>query len=240
MSNIIGFDFDLKRFISLSDEQKEIIKCCICLSAPQRPVLTTCRHNFCFDCINEALISHQYRCPECRTYLGGNATAFVENRVLAELMSTFDIECNLKSDGCEAVFALKDWSKHLEECDFNLCNECGFKRGNCTEHNYFENLKKKLESMAAKTGHKLRSDLVIISDVIKFLEPIFSTLSESQWRQVLTIFLIRSDQQKEKLFPPEKQIIRAEYILPNNAIIHLQIDNYLTFSKLSSFLGQKN
>jgi hypothetical protein len=64
------------------------------------------------------------------------------NRNFNNLINDLKIKCDFVSNGCKEVLELGSLSKHLEECDYNLCISCGLKMGKKVEHNCIELLKK--------------------------------------------------------------------------------------------------
>jgi hypothetical protein len=55
-------------FMSHGQYHKDESGCSICLSECSYPVLTKCKHSFCFSCLHR-WISKQASCPLCRTFL---------------------------------------------------------------------------------------------------------------------------------------------------------------------------
>lgn len=69
---------------------KEIIdkqipqSCSICLGIFNNPVVTSCGHRFCWDCLNEWYLSNKHECPQCRKHLSlfdTSITNKIEDRI---------------------------------------------------------------------------------------------------------------------------------------------------------------
>jgi len=76
-----------------------------------------CEHAFCNSCIKEWL-SRQLTCPIDRQPLTPSQLK-PASRILRNLLSRLNIECDNASLGCTAVVKLDVLANHCLECDFN-------------------------------------------------------------------------------------------------------------------------
>jgi len=68
--------------------------CAICMSSPTRPKTLPCGHTFCADCVNQAFVKCQPKCPTCG-YVCGEVTGNqprgkMTTRVLASSLAGYD------------------------------------------------------------------------------------------------------------------------------------------------------
>jgi hypothetical protein len=191
--------FDISRFIDLSESNAKHMSCSICLGIYCKPVETQCGHTFCQQCIKQWINQNNNSCPQCRQQLANKrkrnsrnnnnsideSVMFWEtNRNFVYLINDLKIKCDFVSNGCKEVLELGSLSKHLEECNYNLCISCGLKMGKKVEHNCIELLKKERDyykqqsidsqNVAEKYKHELndtKNQLIIQSisfnDIIK-------------------------------------------------------------------------
>ncbi|CAO1391773.1 unnamed protein product [Diamesa serratosioi] len=120
--------FDLTRF--QGDVDEELI-CPICSSVLEEPLqVISCEHAFCRSCIQEWL-SRQPTCPVDRNPIT-TANLRTVPRILRNLLSRLNINCDNQLYGCTQVLKLDALNSHLEECEHNPkrplpCeNGCGF------------------------------------------------------------------------------------------------------------------
>ncbi len=115
--------FDRSRFVTLTDEEYEDIKCGICLGVLNNPLVTQCcQQSYCFDCINE-WIKNSKTCPNCRK--GLTKTKLIPPpRFSSNLIEKLDIYCDYKQMGCNQGLKLGQLSQHLKSCAFNPINKC--------------------------------------------------------------------------------------------------------------------
>lgn len=52
-----------------SKEDLEYLKCGICLDLCERPITTSCQHNFCLKCFKKYVNHGKKDCPTCRAKL---------------------------------------------------------------------------------------------------------------------------------------------------------------------------
>lgn len=122
MSNI-----DRTRFVDISEDDFEIIKCGICLAMFDRPLVTSCcQQSYCSVCIKQ-WIRNAKTCPNCRKQLTEKKLT-VPPRFSMNMINNKLIYCEHKSHGCDAQIKLGDLSSHLKCCQFsphNRCQLCG-------------------------------------------------------------------------------------------------------------------
>lgn len=107
--------FDLNRFVNLSQKDKEMT-CAICYGIYERPIVTSCRHIYCEDCILKWL-RQSNQCPIDKSHIKQNelkkVPLFLEN-----LLSDFLIHCDFRSNGCPVIVKLENLQKHSLECSY--------------------------------------------------------------------------------------------------------------------------
>jgi len=115
---------------------------------------------FSYDCINGWLNQYNDSCPECRSYLGMdyNSKPFKDSYTLKSFINKLIIKCDFVDKGCEVVFELELLLKHLEECNYNICESCGYKMGKKEDHNCIELLKAENNNLKNE-NMKLRQQL---------------------------------------------------------------------------------
>jgi regulator of replication initiation timing len=115
--------FDKSRFVTLTDEEYEDIKCGICLGVFNNPLVTQCcRQSFCFDCINQ-WIKNSKTCPNCRKGLT-KIKLIPPPRFSSNFIEKLDIYCDYKEMGCNQGLKLGQLGQHLKSCAFNPINKC--------------------------------------------------------------------------------------------------------------------
>ncbi len=146
--------FDISRFVDLNESLETHLMCSICHAIYNNPVETQCGHTFCEDCIIRWIntTSTYKTCPDCRQQLRRKRKKNTlnndsidtllyfskTNRKFIDLINDLRIKCDFVEKGCNQVFKLSSLSKHMEECDYNLCQTCGLKLGKNNEHNCIE------------------------------------------------------------------------------------------------------
>jgi hypothetical protein len=136
--------YEINRFIGLSDQLIEELKCGICLEIFRKPIVThCCRQTFCEDCIKSWLRSHNL-CPFDRQPITSQQL-LQPQRLVTNILDKLDIRCSFESNGCKEVLKLGQLSQHLvNECDYNperVCRKCDLKIGSdFSRHNCVQNL----------------------------------------------------------------------------------------------------
>lgn len=115
----MGFDTD--KFVNkVSDDRK----CLLCHFVLDNPVKTPCAHVFCSGCVLPWVVKHGC-CPFRCQPLG---TGDLDNvLVLRELVLNMTVECEFKQNGCDGEIRLKDFMRHIQECDLRpaICRNKG-------------------------------------------------------------------------------------------------------------------
>ncbi|RWS11613.1 E3 ubiquitin protein ligase NRDP1-like protein [Dinothrombium tinctorium] len=107
--------YDLMRFRGEVDEE---LICAICSGVLQEPLQAPgCEHSFCGFCIKQWLL-RQLNCPVDRQPLTSAQLKAVP-RILRNLLSRLNIECDNAVFGCTAVVKLDCLANHCMECAFN-------------------------------------------------------------------------------------------------------------------------
>ena len=102
-------------FLDTSVRLLEEVKCPVCLELLSEPVITSCHHLFCKDCIYG-----QETCPTCREEFI-TTTPDVGS---TKLMKAFKVKCPNSSEGCRWQGDLGDAEEHLEK-------KCQYQKAKC-------------------------------------------------------------------------------------------------------------
>jgi hypothetical protein len=129
--------FGISRFIDLNESLETHLSCGICYGIFNNPVETQCGHIFCEDCIKQWFNGNNKSCPFCKQQIGNkrrkNSTydnsfdSYVifskTNKILLMIdsINNLKIKCDFEANGCKEVTKLGLLSKHLEICNYNLC-----------------------------------------------------------------------------------------------------------------------
>ena len=129
--------FDSKRFVTITDEQREDFMCGICLGILNDPFAAKCcKQLYCYDCINEWLTCST-TCPYDRSAL--RKEDLKSSDKVKEQMSSMPIRCEF--DDCQTVVELKHLNSHIDACIYNperKCTTCGLTVGDINRHNCIE------------------------------------------------------------------------------------------------------
>eukprot|EP00388_Colpodella_angusta_P023622 GDKJ01060828.1.p1 GENE.GDKJ01060828.1~~GDKJ01060828.1.p1 ORF type:complete len:502 (+),score=33.48 GDKJ01060828.1:28-1533(+) len=129
-------------------------RCSICLSTASEPLITSCCHIYCSECIPPSCS----KCPYCRTEKITFSSLKEGNPPLYRMYGEIEVRCANRSslgiEACSWVGSLCDFRRHLiHDCMYEteMCEECGvtIKKVELEEH----------RRSAAKT-HKLIADKV--------------------------------------------------------------------------------
>ena len=102
----------------------EELKCPICIELVKEPVLTSCNHLFCKNCIN-----YQPTCPTCRKMC--KATP---DRGSVRIVKAFKVKCPNSVKGCKWQGDLGDAEEHLEEKCQHQKVKCPYGCGERVKH----------------------------------------------------------------------------------------------------------
>ena len=104
--------FDLRRFLEAPDEE---LICPICRFVLQDPLqIRGCEHAFCATCIHEWLQRSQ-TCPIDRSSVeNGEDDLISPPRILRNLLSRLEIECDNAEYGCTQRIRLDNLEQHLK------------------------------------------------------------------------------------------------------------------------------
>lgn len=105
--------FQLELFV---DPVEESLKCDLCCSVFRDPVITSCSHVYCEQCLRDWL-KERTDCPNgCKQIsLENDITHLLPLQILVERLRT---RCANFTQGCEVVTTLADMLAHLEVCDY--------------------------------------------------------------------------------------------------------------------------
>ncbi|OCT64428.1 RING finger protein 151 [Xenopus laevis] len=108
----MGGGYDLELFTKTPDDD---LLCSICHGVMRCPVMISCGHIFCRNCIMQWL-KRQRTCPCCRTEVRGKL--YVLMHKLKRKINRLDVKCPNEQNGCPAHFALFHCQEHSEYCAF--------------------------------------------------------------------------------------------------------------------------
>ena len=99
-------------FLSNDKEQLDELQCSICIGLVFEPVLTSCGHIFCQECLGG--LSERI-CPTCRS----TPLEFMRNRKDERKVKSFKVRCTNFTEGCE-------WEGELGYAEDHVLRECLF------------------------------------------------------------------------------------------------------------------
>ncbi|XP_068135024.1 E3 ubiquitin/ISG15 ligase TRIM25-like [Hyperolius riggenbachi] len=123
-----------------STELRKELECPVCLTIYTDPVMLTCGHNFCRDCIDRALNtqkgSARYSCPECRKRFRSRP-ALQRNRKLCNIVQHFLPSQPYQESGLFCTYCIHapvPAAKTCLLCDACLCEEHLWVHSKAPEH----------------------------------------------------------------------------------------------------------
>ncbi|XP_054161371.1 E3 ubiquitin-protein ligase NRDP1-like [Oppia nitens] len=131
--------FDSKRFVNITDVQKDDFMCGVCLGILNNPFAAKCcKQLYCYDCIREWL-SCSTTCPYDRSLM--HISDLKRSDTVADQMQDLVIHCEYEPYGCDHTMPLKDLSQHMNNCIYDperKCGTCGLTMGDINKHNCIE------------------------------------------------------------------------------------------------------
>ena len=118
--------FQLELFVDPVDES---LKCDLCHTVYRDPVITSCDHVYCEECLREWLTNRK-ECPKSCKQISfeRDVTRLLPLQILVERLRT---HCVNFSEGCEVVTTLEEMLAHLEVCDYTK-KDMGITRKTCS------------------------------------------------------------------------------------------------------------
>ena len=92
-------------------EYAELLVCVVCLGVPSEPVMTTCSHMFCHNCILH-WCKNSGVCPHCHECLDPETDIGPVRMLPLQLWSVLKIKCCFEINGCKETFGLSDTQKN--------------------------------------------------------------------------------------------------------------------------------
>lgn len=142
-----------------------------------------CRKTYCKECII-TWINRNELCPNDRRILRAND--LLNPSLIITNMLSFKIRCDFYDNGCQEIVSLGSLSRHLQECDYNICTDCGLKIGKRDEHNCVKVLKSmliinktKIEDSMNTNRHIMRENVRSIRKLNKKINLLEKQLMES-------------------------------------------------------------
>ncbi|KAI9672031.1 MAG: hypothetical protein M1829_004575 [Trizodia sp. TS-e1964] len=118
---------DLRSLSFVADVDKNLL-CPICHSAIIEPILTKCKHSFCFDCLDKAC-ANSPTCPVDRLPLDMNRDTTPVGHAMANMLDELKVYC--PSIGCQEVISRGDIQNHVDKyCGYVevWCNALGCRK----------------------------------------------------------------------------------------------------------------
>ncbi|KAG8433324.1 hypothetical protein GDO86_017563, partial [Hymenochirus boettgeri] len=106
--------YDLEIFTKTPDHD---LLCAICHGVMRCPVMISCGHIFCRNCVMQWL-KRQRTCPCCRSEVRGKLYALMHK--LKRKINRLDVKCPNEQNGCPAHFPLVKCEEHAEHCAYGV------------------------------------------------------------------------------------------------------------------------
>jgi hypothetical protein len=239
--------FETSKFVDLNESLETHLSCGICYGIYNKPVETQCGHTFCEQCIRQWYENNVNKtCPYCKQQLGNkrkrntrNDNSFDSNvlfskskkvLLIIDLINDLKIKCDFVSNGCQEVVKLVSLSKHLEECNYNLCETCGLKMGKKYEHNCIELLKKerdyyKQQSFESKKEvEKYRAEFIVAKNQLRI-----KSMSFEEEKNKLKEEISKSEKEKEEL-KAQIEKIKINNNVNDEVIVDSEVEQYLNLA----------
>ena len=119
-TNYPTFTYKEREYSYIGDHEQELedFKCAICLSVLAEPLLTSCGHLFCDECIDGI----NDNCPTCRQNFTSTPEGFVARKI-----GGISVKCPNAGRGCSWTGTLRESADHLgNRCDYEevQCEHC--------------------------------------------------------------------------------------------------------------------
>ena len=108
--NVVIHSLSSDRFSNL--EVAQVFVCTICRAVPCEPVITSCSHIFCKECIN-GWLSRSAACPVCRDIVEDSEVSVLQGQLL-QIYESLTLSCI----HCDGFFKIKDLESHEMTCKF--------------------------------------------------------------------------------------------------------------------------
>eukprot|EP01134_Creolimax_fragrantissima_P005486 CFRG5486T1 len=115
----MGFDYDF------AERVPDSLICAVCEKVLEIPVVTSCTHVFCKQCLSEWL-KEKSTCPKCRREMDCDE-AFPAPGYFSGLISELKARCDNFDRGCKAEVALFRLPAHRSSCEFGIAH-CQFEK----------------------------------------------------------------------------------------------------------------
>ena len=94
------------------------LTCAICLNVPLHPVMTSCQHLFCRDCLAQYQQQNEEisRCPTCRVESPQRPAALVAGSLVYRIWSKTNARCGNCDRGCPWIGSISDLEAHYQAC----------------------------------------------------------------------------------------------------------------------------
>ncbi|XP_051160726.1 TNF receptor-associated factor 6 isoform X3 [Leptopilina boulardi] len=169
-------------------------ECPICISWLKDPVLTSCGHRFCSDCINTWLKKRGSSCPVDSKHLNPDVDLFKDLFTKREIAQQ-RTHCLYREYGCHIEISPIDLENHLNECSYKKHaiesqENCPFKDIGCREifkstdtlkHHLEEGMNSHMTMIATSLSHlTLKSNIDAKAAEAKYWDPPSKEETESQ------------------------------------------------------------
>ncbi|XP_015596117.1 TNF receptor-associated factor 6 [Cephus cinctus] len=152
-------------------------ECPICLTWLREPVLTSCGHKFCSECINTWLRKEGASCPVDSKPLKPESDLFRDLYTSREI-SQQRTHCPYQEFGCALELSRMDLEAHVSQCPHRRNFECPFKKAGCLED---------FQSEEARSSH-LEKSIVSHLTLLGSALPRLTSLVESNARDLESKF----------------------------------------------------
>ncbi|VDP08857.1 unnamed protein product [Soboliphyme baturini] len=91
----------------------ELIQCPVCMNTNSDPMVLSCGHSICSDCVEKMIARNQRKCPTCNA---GEINSNLQlSRATQSLVGTFHSLATMKCPNCEEIVRVSDMFKSVQD-----------------------------------------------------------------------------------------------------------------------------
>ena len=203
--------FDRNRFIDLSERERKLLNCVICLNIFNDPIRSECDHTFCKSCIQQWIDSNHSTCPECRKgftrkrrqQTDDNSViianhVFRRNLMANNFVNELKTKCDFEFNECPLIVEFGLLSAHIKQCEHRFCKTCELELDS-NEHNCVEALKNRRNEDIKQQKEMFQSMINSLEEVIltndNTMREMGEKISHLEKYKLISSFLITTTKQ---------------------------------------------